>query len=178
MNMQQHYREQAVPQLMQELGLKSVMQVPKVSKITLNMGVGETTQDRKHLDRAVEELKIISGQAPVITRARKSVASFKIRQGFPIGCMVTLRRELMYDFMDRLVHIALPRVRDFRGLSPRSFDNQGNYSLGVREQIIFPEIDYDSIDSIHGLDICITTSASSREHGLALLKALKFPFQS
>lgn len=177
MSMLAYYREQAVPKLMEELNLNSTMQVPRVTKITLNMGVGESLLDRKHLDRAVEELKAISGQSPVVTRARKSVASFKIRQGYPVGCMVTLRREVMYDFMERLVHIVLPRVRDFRGLNPRGFDAQGNYSLGVKEQIIFPEIDYDSIDNIRGMDICITNNAKNPEQGLALLNALQFPFQ-
>ncbi|MBF2754957.1 MAG: 50S ribosomal protein L5 [Gammaproteobacteria bacterium AqS3] len=178
MNMHEHYRSTVVPQLMEELSIANIYGVPRVEKVTLNMGVGESVMDRNMLRNAVEELALISGQQPVITKARKSVASFKIRQGFPIGCKVTLRRQRMYNFLERLVHIALPRVRDFRGLNPRSFDATGNYTFGVREQIIFTEIDFDNISRIRGLDICITTSARSSSEGLALLKALHFPFRS
>jgi large subunit ribosomal protein L5 len=154
------------------------MQVPRLEKITLNMGVGEAIADKKVMDNAVADLKLISGQQPIVTHARKSVAGFKIREGWPIGCKVTLRRERMYEFLDRLINIAIPRIRDFRGLSPRAFDGRGNYSMGVREQIIFPEIDYDKIDALRGLDITITTSARTDEEGRALLEAFNFPFRT
>jgi large subunit ribosomal protein L5 len=175
--LQEQYRETVVPALMEEFSFSSVMQVPKVSKITLNMGVGEALNDKKIMDNAVADMTLIAGQKPVVTLARKSVAGFKIRDGMPIGCMVTLRRERMYEFLDRLINIAVPRVRDFRGLNPKSFDGRGNYSMGVREQIVFPEIDYDKIDSIRGLDIVITTSAQNDEEGHALLRAFNFPFR-
>jgi large subunit ribosomal protein L5 len=173
----QFYRETVVPQLQEKLGLTNPMRVPKITKITLNMGVGEALGDKKILDNAVSDMTRIAGQKPVVTNARKSVAGFKIREGFPIGAKVTLRRERMYEFLDRLVNIAIPRIRDFRGLNPRSFDDQGNYSLGVREQIIFPEIDYDQIDEIRGMDITITTTATNPEEGRALLEAFNFPFK-
>jgi large subunit ribosomal protein L5 len=173
----QFYRETVVPQLQEKLGLTNPMRVPKITKITLNMGVGESVGDKKILDNAVSDMTRIAGQKPVVTKARKSVAGFKIREGFPIGAKVTLRRERMYEFLDRLVNIAIPRIRDFRGLNPRSFDDQGNYSLGVREQIIFPEIDYDQIDEIRGMDITITTTATNPEEGRALLEAFNFPFK-
>ena len=162
---------------MQKLGLKNAMQVPRITKITLNMGVGEAVADKKVLDNALGDLEKIAGQKPQITRARKSVATFKIRDGYKIGCMVTLRRERMYEFLDRLVNIAIPRVRDFRGLNPKAFDRQGNYSIGVSEQIIFPEINYDQIDAIRGLDITITTTARNPDEGRALLEAFNFPFK-
>jgi large subunit ribosomal protein L5 len=175
--LQEYYRESVVPQLMEKLSLSNPMEVPRIEKITLNMGVGETTADRKALDHAVADMTKIAGQKPVIRRARKSVASFKIRDGMPVGCKVTLRRERMYEFLDRLVNVAIPRVRDFRGLNARSFDGRGNYSMGVREQIIFPEVDYDEIDAIRGMDITITTSAKNDEQGRALLEAFAFPFR-
>ncbi|MCY4657356.1 MAG: 50S ribosomal protein L5 [Gammaproteobacteria bacterium] len=176
--LQTRYHEEVIPSLMSELDLKTVIQVPKVEKITLNMGVGEAINDRKILDSAVEDMSIIAGQKPLITYARKSEAAFKIRAGWAIGCKVTLRRAKMYEFLDRLIGIALPRTRDFRGLSPRSFDGRGNYSLGITEQIIFPEIDYDKVDRIRGMNITITTSAQSDEHGLALLRSFDFPFRT
>ena len=154
------------------------MEVPRVSKITLNMGVGETTSDRKILDAAVSDMAAIAGQKPVVCNARKSEAAFKIREGFPIGCKVTLRKARMFDFIERLVGIAIPRIRDFRGLNPRSFDGHGNFSMGISEQIVFPEIDYDQIDRIRGMDICVTTSATNNEHALALLQAFNFPFRT
>ena len=175
--LQEHYREKVVPQLMERLGVSNPMQIPRITKITLNMGVGEAVGDKKVMEHAVEDLTRISGQKPIVRKARKSVASFKIRDGYPVGCKVTLRRERMYEFLDRLVNIAIPRVRDFRGLSPKSFDGRGNYSLGVREQIIFPEIDYDTIDTLRGLDVTITTTAQNDEHGRALLEAFDFPFR-
>ena len=171
------YRETIRAKLKDELGLANITQVPRIEKITLNMGVGEALGDRKVMEHAVSDMTKIAGQKPVICNARKSVAGFKIREGFPIGCKVTLRRERMYEFLDRLVNIAIPRIRDFRGLNAKSFDRQGNYSLGVSEQIIFPEIDYDQIDAIRGLDITITTTASTPEHGRALLNAFNFPFR-
>jgi large subunit ribosomal protein L5 len=173
-----HYRQVVVPQLMERFGYKSVMQVPCLTKITLNMGVGESVSDKKVLESAVADLARIAGQKPIVTKARQSIAAFKIREGWPIGCKVTLRQERMYEFFDRLVSVAIPRVRDFRGVSPRSFDGRGNFSLGVKEQIIFPEIDYDKIDRLRGLDITITTSARSDEEGRALLQAFNFPFRS
>lgn len=176
--LQQYYAETVVPQLMERLNLTNRMAVPRITKITLNMGVGEAVADRKVLDNAMADLARISGQKAVPCKARVSVASFKIREGFPIGCKVTLRRERMYEFLDRLINVAIPRVRDFRGFSRRAFDGRGNYSLGVREQIIFPEIDYDQVDSIRGLDIAITTSAHDDEAGTALLEAFSFPLRS
>ena len=164
------------PQLQEELGLKSIMQVPEIEKITLNMGVGDAKTDAKALDSAIEELTIIAGQRAQVRKARKSIAGFKIRDGMPIGARVTLRGAWMWDFIDRLISIALPRIRDFRGLNPGSFDGRGNYSLGIREQLIFPEIDYDQIAAVRGLDVAITTSAESDEHARALLGALGFPF--
>ncbi|MGM0449335.1 MAG: 50S ribosomal protein L5 [Pseudomonadota bacterium] len=176
-NMRDVYKEQVIPALNQQFGYANPMQVPRIEKITLNMGVGEAVGDKKQLDNAVADLEMLSGQKPVITKARKSVAGFKIREGFPIGCKVTLRGERMWDFFDRLVQIAIPRIRDFRGLSPKSFDGRGNYSMGVREQIIFPEIEYDKVDKVRGLDITISTSAESDEEGRALLSAFNFPFK-
>lgn len=175
--LQENYRNTVVQQLIERFGYMSVMQVPRISKITLNMGVGEAVGDKKVLEHALSDLAKIGGQKAIVTHARKSVAGFKIRAGWPIGCKVTLRRERMYEFMDRLINIAIPRMRDFRGFSPRAFDGQGNYNLGVREQIIFPEIDYDEIDAIRGLDIAITTTARTDEEGRALLKAFNFPFR-
>lgn len=176
--LQQYYRDTIVPQLREQLGYRNVMEVPKLIKITLNMGVGEAVGDKKILEHAQNDMALIAGQKPVMTYARKSIAGFKIRQGWPIGCKVTLRRERMYEFLDRLINVAIPRIRDFRGFSARSFDGQGNYSLGVREQIIFPEIDYDKIDRLRGMDITITTSARTDEEGRALLAAFNFPFRS
>ncbi|ROQ18797.1 50S ribosomal protein L5 [Gallaecimonas pentaromativorans] len=171
------YKETVVPGLVTEFGYKTVMQVPRIEKITLNMGVGEAVADKKLLDNASADLAAISGQKPLITKARKSVAGFKIREGYPIGCKVTLRGERMWEFFERLVSISIPRIRDFRGLNPKSFDGRGNYSMGVREQIIFPEIDYDKVDRVRGLDITITTSAKNDEEGRALLAAFNFPFK-
>ena len=172
-----HYQTTVVPKLREQFGYPSIMQVPRLEKITLNMGVGEAIGDKKILDSAVADLQRISGQKAVVTKARRSVAAFKIREGWPIGCKVTLRRERMYEFLDRLINIAIPRTRDFRGFSPRSFDGRGNYSLGIREQIVFPEIDYDQIDAIRGLDVTMTTSARTDEEGRALLSAFDFPFR-
>ncbi|MFP4208460.1 MAG: 50S ribosomal protein L5 [Wenzhouxiangella sp.] len=176
--LQQYYRDTVIGQLTEEFGYRNVMEVPRVEKITLNMGLGEAVGDKKVIDNAVSDMAKIAGQRPVVTKARKSVASFKIRDGYPIGCKVTLRRDRMYEFLDRLVNVALPRVRDFRGIPRKSFDGSGNYSLGIKEQIIFPEINYDQIDSIRGMDIAITTSAKTDEEGLALLKAFGFPFRA
>ncbi len=176
--LQEFYRNEAAPKLMKQLGIDNPMAVPAFSKITLNMGVGEALGDKKVLEHAVADLKRISGQQPVVCKARVSVATFKIRAGFPIGCKVTLRRSRMYEFLDRLINIAIPRVRDFRGLSARSFDGRGNFSMGVKEQIIFPEIDYDQVDAIRGLDICMTTTARNDTEGRALLEALNFPLRS
>lgn len=172
-----YYKNEVVSKLQSQFGFKSVMQVPRIEKITLNMGVGEAISDKKILENAVSDLTAISGQKPLITKARKSVAGFKIRQGYPIGAKVTLRGERMYDFLFKLVNIAIPRIRDFRGLSPKSFDKRGNYSMGIKEQIIFPEIDYDKIDRLRGLDITITTTAKNDKEGLALLEAFNFPFR-
>ena len=172
-----YYRDQVVNELKNKFGYKSVMQVPRIEKITLNMGEGEALTDKKLLDNAVADLAAISGQKPLVTKARKSVAGFKIRQGYPIGCKVTLRGERMWEFFERLITIAVPRIRDFRGLSAKSFDGRGNYSMGVREQIIFPEIDYDKVDRVRGLDITITTTAKNDEEGQALLAAFNFPFR-
>lgn len=175
--LQETYRNTVMKQLMDRFGYKSVMQVPGVTKVTLNMGVGEAVADKKALDNAIDDLTRISGQKAVVTRARKSVAGFKIREGWPIGCKVTLRRDRMYEFLERLINVAIPRMRDFRGFSPKAFDGQGNYSLGIREQIIFAEIDYDRVDAIRGLDIAITTSANTDEEGRALLEGFSFPFR-
>jgi large subunit ribosomal protein L5 len=175
--LKEFYTETAVPQLKEKLQITNVMQVPRITKITLNMGVGEAIADRKIVDKAMGDLELIAGQKPVMRRARKSVATFKLRDGMPIGCKVTLRRERMYEFLDRLISVAIPRIRDFRGLSVKALDGRGNYSMGVQEQIIFPEIDYDRIDAIRGLDITITTSARTDEEGQALLEAFSFPFK-
>ncbi len=175
--LKEFYNETVKKQLAEELGITNPMAIPRITKITVNMGVGEAAADKKVLEHALSDLTKIVGQKPVITRARKSVAGFKIREGWPIGCKVTLRREQMYEFLDRLINIAIPRIRDFRGLNAKSFDGRGNYSMGVREQIIFPEIDYDKIDTLRGMDITITTTASKDEHGRALLKAFNFPFK-
>ncbi len=172
-----YYREKVVPELTQKYGYKTTMQVPRIRKITLNMGVGETVGDKKTLDNAVADMAKIAGQKPVITKARRSIANFKLRAGFPIGCMVTLRGARMYEFLDRLVNIAIPRIRDFRGVSNRAFDGRGNYSLGVREQIIFPEIEYDKIDALRGMNIAITTTAKTDDEAKALLAAFRFPFK-
>jgi large subunit ribosomal protein L5 len=172
------YRDKIVGQLTERFGYRTIMQVPRIEKITLNMGVGEAVADKKVMENAVSDLAAISGQKPIVTHARKSVAAFKIREGWPIGCKVTLRRERMYEFLDRLINIAIPRVRDFRGMSPRAFDGRGNYSMGVKEQIVFPEIDYDKIDALRGLDITITTNARTDEEGRALLEAFQFPFRT
>jgi large subunit ribosomal protein L5 len=172
-----YYKETVVPQLQKQFGYKNVMEVPRLAKITLNMGVGEAVGDKKVMDRAVGDMTAIAGQKPIVRNARKSVASFKIRDGWPVGCKVTLRRERMYEFMDRLVNFAIPRIRDFRGLNRRAFDGRGNFSLGVKEQIMFPEIDYDQIDMIRGMDITITTTAKTDEEALALLQAFNFPFR-
>ncbi|MCK5896123.1 MAG: 50S ribosomal protein L5 [Cocleimonas sp.] len=171
------YNETLIAELSKTLGYKNVMQIPKITKITLNMGLGEAVGDKKIVEHAVSDLTKIAGQKPVVTMSRKSIAGFKIRDGWPIGCMVTLRREHMYEFLDKLINISIPRVRDFRGLNPRAFDGRGNYNLGFNEQIIFPEIDYDKIDRLRGLNISITTTAKNDEEGKALLDAFKFPFK-
>ena len=176
--LQQLYKEKVVPKLLKEFAYKSVMQVPRIKKITLNMGIGEAVADKKQIENAVRDMTAIAGQKPVVTKARKSIAGFKIRDGWPIGCKVTLRGEHMWEFLDRLIAISIPRIRDFRGMNARSFDGRGNYSMGVREQIMFPEIDYDKVDAIRGLDITITTSAETDEEGKALLKAFNFPFRN
>ena len=175
--LEQHYREKIVPQLKQDLGLKNVMEVPRITKITVNMGVGEAAADRKLMDAAVTDLTKITGQKPLICKATKAIAAFKLRAGLPIGAKVTLRGARMYEFLDRLISIAMPRIRDFRGVSLRSFDGQGNYSLGSKEQIIFPEIQYDQVDKLRGMDITITTSARDNQQGRALLEAFNFPFR-
>jgi large subunit ribosomal protein L5 len=175
--LQKIYREKIVPELKQSLGLKNTMQVPRILKITVNMGVGEAVADKKVMDAATADMAKITGQKPAVTKAKKSVATFKVRDGQAIGCKVTLRGARMYEFLDRLVNIAIPRIRDFRGISTRSFDGRGNYSLGVKEQIIFPEIQYDQIDQIRGMDITISTSAHDDKHGRALLEAFNFPFR-
>jgi len=177
-NLYQTYIEEIRPKLKEELGLKNVMEVPKLEKITLNMGVGDAVADRKIMENAVNDMMLIAGQKPIVVNARKSEAGFKIRAGFPNGCKVTLRRQRMYDFVERLIGIAIPRMRDFRGLNPRSFDGRGNFAMGIQEQIIFPEIDYDKIDKIRGMDIAITTTARTNEEGLALLRAFNFPFRN
>jgi len=172
-----YYREKVVPDLMQKHGYKTVMQVPRIRKITVNMGVGETTTDKKVLDAAVADMAKIAGQKPVVTKARKSIANFKVRANFPVGCMVTLRGARMYEFLDRLVNVAMPRIRDFRGVSNRAFDGRGNYNLGFKEQIIFPEIDYDKIDMLRGMNIAITTTAKTDDEARSLLAAFRFPFK-
>ena len=175
--LEQFYREKVIKDLQEQFSYKSSMEIPRITKITLNMGVGEASQDKKIVDHAVEDMTLIAGQKPVITVAKKAIAGFKIREGMPIGCKVTLRRAKMYEFLDRLVNFSIPRIRDFRGLSPKAFDGQGNYNLGMTEQIAFPEIDYDKIDKLRGLSICITTSARTDEEGRALLAAFQFPFR-
>jgi large subunit ribosomal protein L5 len=176
--LQEHYKDKVVPDLKAKFGYKSPMEVPRIEKITVNIGVGKATQDRKILDNAVGDLTKITGQKPVVTKAKKSIANFKVRVGYPIGCMVTLRGQRMYEFLDRLVSIAMPRIRDFRGVSNRSFDGRGNYSLGVKEQIIFPEIDYDKIDTLRGMNISITTTAKTDDEARALLAGFRFPFKT
>jgi len=176
--LQEHYQKNVVPELMKKFGYKTTMQVPRIAKITLNMGVGEAVADKKVMEHAVGDLEKIAGQKPVVTKSRKAIANFKIRQGYPVGCMVTLRHARMYEFLDRLVSIAIPRIRDFRGISGRAFDGRGNYSLGVKEQIIFPEVEYDKIDALRGMNITITTTAKTDDEAKALLAAFKFPFKS
>lgn len=176
--LKEHYHTTVVPQLMEKFGYKSVMQAPKITKITLNMGLGKAMSDKKMIEHALDDMALIAGQKPILINARKSVANFKVRKGFPNGCMVTLRRKRMYEFLDRLISIAIPRIRDFRGLNPRSFDGRGNYSMGVKEQIIFPEIDYDKIDTLRGLDITLTTSARTDEEAQALLQSFNFPLRA
>jgi large subunit ribosomal protein L5 len=175
--LQAHYKETVAPALMKQFGYKSMMEVPRISKITLNMGVGEAVADKKIMDHAVSDMQKIAGQKPVVTLSKKSIAGFKIRDGYPIGCMVTLRSNKMYEFLDRLITVSLPRVRDFRGISGRSFDGRGNYNMGVKEQIIFPEIEYDKIDALRGMNISITTTAKTDAEAKALLAAFKFPFR-
>jgi large subunit ribosomal protein L5 len=172
-----YYNQTVVPKLREQLGIDNAMEVPRIVKITLNMGVGETVNDKKVIEKAVADMTAIAGQKPVVTNARKSIATFKIREGYPVGCKVTLRRERMYEFLDRLISIAVPRIRDFRGLNPRSFDGRGNYSMGIQEQIIFPEIDYDRIDQVRGMDITITTTAATDDEARALLKLFGMPFR-
>lgn len=171
------YNEELRTQLQEQLGLKNVMEIPRITKITLNMGVGAASQDKKLLDGAVADMQLIAGQKPVVTHARNSIAGFKIREGWPIGCKVTLRGEQMYEFLDRLISIAIPRIRDFRGFSSKSFDGRGNYSMGLKEQIVFPEIEFDKIDRIRGMDITITTTARTDDEGRALMRAFGFPFK-
>ena len=175
--MQTLYQEKVRPALIEEFGYKNLMQVPKIDKIVINMGVGEATQDKKKVDVAAAEMALIAGQKPVITKAKKSVATFKLREGMPIGCKVTLRREKMYEFLDRLVTIALPRVRDFRGLNPKSFDGRGNYAMGLKEQLVFPEISYDRVDQVRGMDVTVCTTARTDDEARALLTAFNFPFR-
>ena len=176
--LQQHYREKVAPELMAKFGYKSVMQVPRLTKITLNMGVSEAVADKKVMDNAVADLTKIAGQKPVVTKSKKAIAGFKIREDYPIGCMVTLRGNQMYEFLDRLVTIAMPRIRDFRGISGKGFDGRGNYNVGVKEQIIFPEIEYDKIDALRGMNISITTTAKNDDEAKALLAAFKFPYKN
>ncbi|NMF88826.1 50S ribosomal protein L5 [Aromatoleum petrolei] len=176
--LQQYYKETIAPDLLKQFGYKSAMEVPRITKITLNMGVGEAVGDKKILEHAVGDMQKIAGQKPVVTKARKSIAGFKIRDGYPIGCMVTLRGEKMFEFLDRLVTIAMPRIRDFRGIAGKGFDGRGNYNLGVKEQIIFPEIEYDKIDALRGMNISITTTAKTDQEARALLAAFKFPFKN
>jgi large subunit ribosomal protein L5 len=173
-----YYQDTVIGQLQEQFAYKNPMQVPRITKITLNMGVGEAVADRKVMEHAVGDMTKIAGQKPIVINARKSVAGFKVREGWPVGCKVTLRREQMYEFLDRLINIAIPRIRDFRGLNPKGFDGRGNYNMGVREQIIFPEIDYDKIDALRGMDITFTTTATTDEEGRALLKAFNFPFRN
>ncbi len=176
--LKEKYKSELAPKLKEELGLVNVMEVPRITKITLNMGVGEALGDKKVLENAVSDMTKIAGQKPVVTKARRSIANFKVREGWPIGCKVTLRDNHMYEFMDRLVSIAIPRIRDFRGISPKSFDGRGNFAMGVTEQIIFPEIDYDQVDALRGMDITITTTAKTDDEGRALLRAFNFPLKS
>jgi len=175
--LKQRYRNDIVPRLIEELGLENVMEVPRITKITLNMGVGEALGDKKVLENAVADMEKIAGQKVVVTKARKSIANFKVRDGWPIGCKVTLRSDRMYEFLERLISVAIPRIRDFRGVSPKSFDGRGNFAMGVSEQIIFPEIEYDKVDALRGMDITITTSARTDEEGRALLRAFNFPLK-
>lgn len=175
--LKEKYRSEIAPQLKEELGLANVMQVPRITKITLNMGVGEAVGDKKVLENALADMQKIAGQKPVVTKSRKSIAGFKIRDGWPIGCKVTLRDERMYEFLERLISIAIPRIRDFRGISPKAFDGRGNFAMGVTEQIIFPEINYDEVDKLRGMDIVITTNAANDDEGRALLRAFNFPFK-
>ena len=176
--LKEKYKSTIAPQLKEELGLDNVMEVPRITKVTLNMGVGEALGDKKVLENAVSDMTKISGQKPVVTKARKSIAAFKVREGWPIGCKVTLRSDHMYEFLDRLVSIAIPRIRDFRGISPKSFDGRGNFAMGISEQIIFPEINYDQVDALRGMDITITTTAKTDDEGRALLRAFNFPLKS
>jgi large subunit ribosomal protein L5 len=176
--LKEKYKSELAPKLKEELGFANVMEVPRITKITLNMGVGEALGDKKVLENAVSDMTKISGQKPVVTKARRSIAGFKVREGWPIGCKVTLRADRMYEFLDRLVSIAIPRIRDFRGLSPKSFDGRGNFAMGITEQIIFPEIDYDQVDALRGMDITITTTAKTDDEGRALLRAFNFPLKS
>ena len=176
--LQEYYRDTVVKQLMQQFGYKSVMEVPRIRKITLNMGVGEAVADKKIMDNAVGDMQKIAGQKPVVTKAKKSIATFKVRDGYPVGCMVTLRRIRMYEFLDRLISVAIPRIRDFRGISGKAFDGRGKYNMGVKEQIIFPEIEYDKIDALRGMNITITTTAKTDAEAKALLAAFKFPFKN
>ena len=176
--LQEHYKNNVIKILSKQFGYKSCMQVPKITKITLNMGLGESVADKKIVENALEDMTKIAGQKPIVTKARKSVANFKVREGWPIGCKVTLRRERMYEFLERLISIAIPRIRDFRGLNAKSFDGRGNYSIGIKEQIIFPEIDFDKIDSLRGMDITISTSARTNEEARALLTSFKLPIKS
>jgi large subunit ribosomal protein L5 len=176
--LQEFYRDTVTKNLMEQFSYKSVMEVPRITKITLNMGVGEAVADKKIMDNAVSDMVKISGQKPVVTKAKKSIATFKVREGYPVGCMVTLRRVLMYEFLDRLVSVAIPRIRDFRGISGKAFDGRGNYSMGIKEQIIFPEIDYDKVDVLRGMNITITTTAKTDSEAKALLAAFKFPFKN
>lgn len=177
-NLKELYRTEIAPRLREELNLQNVMEVPRITKITLNMGVGEAIGDKKILENAMSDMEMISGQKPVITKARKSIAGFKVRDGWPIGCKVTLRSDRMYEFLERLISIAIPRIRDFRGISPKSFDGRGNFAMGVSEQIIFPEIEYDKVDALRGLDITITTTARNDDEGRALLRAFNFPLKA
>jgi len=176
--LEQYYRETVVKNLQEQFSYSSPMEIPRITKITLNMGIGEASQDKKIVDYAVNDLSLIAGQKPVVTLAKKAIAGFKLREGMPIGCKVTLRRDKMYEFLDRLVNFSIPRIRDFRGLSAKAFDGQGNYNLGISEQIAFPEIDYDKIDKLRGLNICLTTTARNAEEGRALLSAFQFPFKN
>jgi large subunit ribosomal protein L5 len=176
--LQKYYRDTVVKELMQQFSYKSVMEVPRIRKITLNMGVGEAVADKKIMDNAVGDMQKIAGQKPVVTKAKKSIATFKVRDGYPVGCMVTLRRIRMYEFLDRLISVAIPRIRDFRGISGKAFDGRGNYNMGVKEQIIFPEIEYDKIDALRGMNITITTTAKTDSEAKALLAAFKFPFKN